>query len=544
MERTKAEETASKQEEISSSNLAILKKYHKEAFKFINEGLNLEDSNKSKEAIICYEKGLRTIEAAIKLPKEIIAVNTIDESKCNNIISKLESAQKEVKLRLEVLKEDSIEIKNIPTAPPLQGTSIYPSVPTDVVDNKDETSVWQDVKELLSVKEGVNLFHVDGTGDVSSWSSPCSLEVFQILKDAVDKVSPSAFIKCGEWVYPMEPGKSPVLKSKHRTYMFPDISLQQEATDISQISCIGVVLSDLVSDQVVNRFERVLSLYTDFRKEVEVEQQIKEKPVRPPPPRSLQAKELEQPSNGHVEQINARHAVEESRELMESRGEKTAWSDKISSGISIGSQWISWGMIKGAEYTSVLMEKGANNIRGRLTPNSEPTTVDPDLSRNMRQIHQATGSVVQISSFLINALATMTINLGKKMAPHVLYHGQKMLPEKYKMENNEGSQKKLEDVRKVAASGLAGFGLMFLALEQAGKNLYQTLSAVTVQTLQHKYGDEVGDVTQDAMGAAGNTVLAYWNVKKLGPKAIAKRAVKDTGKAIVYQDDNEIKTIK
>ena len=31
-----------------------------------------------------------------------------------------------------------------------------------------------------------------------------------------------------------------------------------------------------------------------------------------------------------------------------------------------------------------------------------------------------------------------------------------------------------------------GFGLVFLSLEQAGKNLYQAVSNATVQTLQHK----------------------------------------------------------
>ena len=34
-------------------------------------------------------------------------------------------------------------------------------------------------------------------------------------------------MKCGEWIYPMEPGKSPVLQTQHRTYMFPDISIQE-----------------------------------------------------------------------------------------------------------------------------------------------------------------------------------------------------------------------------------------------------------------------------------------------------------------------------
>lgn len=34
-------------------------------------------------------------------------------------------------------------------------------------------------------------------------------------------------MKCGEWVYPMEPGKSPVLRTTPRTYMFPDVSIEE-----------------------------------------------------------------------------------------------------------------------------------------------------------------------------------------------------------------------------------------------------------------------------------------------------------------------------
>lgn len=52
--------------------------------------------------------------------------------------------------------------------------------------------------------------------------------------------------------------------------------------DVSQMPCVGVVLSEFVPDAVVKRFERILSCYCDFRKEVSKE--FKEKPKRPPPP--------------------------------------------------------------------------------------------------------------------------------------------------------------------------------------------------------------------------------------------------------------------
>lgn len=41
----------------------------------------------------------------------------------------------------------------------------------------------------------------------------------------------------------------------------------------------------------------------------------------------------------------------------EDADKKLTWSEKVASGINVGSQWISWGLLKGAEYTGRLVEK-------------------------------------------------------------------------------------------------------------------------------------------------------------------------------------------
>lgn len=48
-----------------------------------------------------------------------------------------------------------------------------------------------------------------------------------------------------------------------------------------------------------------------------------------------------------------------------------------------------------------------------------------------------------------------------------------------------------------------------------------------------RYGSQVGLATENAMYAVGNTFLSAHNITQLGPKAIAKRAAKDTAKAVV-----------
>ena len=48
-----------------------------------------------------------------------------------------------------------------------------------------------------------------------------------------------------------------------------------------------------------------------------------------------------------------------------------------------------------------------------------------------------------------------------------------------------------------------------------------------------RYGKEVGTATENALYATGNLGLTVNNARNLGIKAIAKRAAKDTGKAVV-----------
>ena len=56
----------------------------------------------------------------------------------------------------------------------------------------------------------------------------------------------------------------------------------------------------------------------------------------------------------------------------------------------------------------------------------------------------------------------------------------------------------------------------------------------------NRYGDEAGKLTENTVYAAGNLALAAYNVDNLGVKALAKRAAKDTGKAVL-QDIQEKK---
>ena len=56
----------------------------------------------------------------------------------------------------------------------------------------------------------------------------------------------------------------------------------------------------------------------------------------------------------------------------------------------------------------------------------------------------------------------------------------------------------------------------------------------------NRYGEHAGKLAENTVFAAGNIAMTAYNADSLGVKAIAKRAAKDTGKAVL-QDLNEKK---
>lgn len=43
---------------------------------------------------------------------------------------------------------------------------------------------------------------------------------------------PPAFLQCGDFVYPLVPGQSPVLRSSHMAYVFPDVQTEGHSVGI------------------------------------------------------------------------------------------------------------------------------------------------------------------------------------------------------------------------------------------------------------------------------------------------------------------------
>uniref|UniRef100_A0A8C1SG85 Spartin n=1 Tax=Cyprinus carpio TaxID=7962 RepID=A0A8C1SG85_CYPCA len=319
----------------------------------------------------------------------------------------------------------------------------------------------EDGEELFFLPQGVQIFFVTPEGQVSAPSYPGYLRIVKFTSEQSERIPnrPPAFLQVCDWLYPLMSSDSPVLLCNTGVYMFPDMMAPTPG------SYVGVVLSSELPQKEREHFQSVLSQLTDLR---------------------VQA------SDGATDTINlgqkvpigpaaaeaAPPAAEEEKVLPE-------WSEKVAQGILTGASWLSWGLVKGAEYTGKAIHKGASKLREHITPEDSPAQVSPTVTKSLHVAKQATGGAVKVSQFLVDGLCTVAGHVGRELAPHVKKHGGKLIPESLKKDKDGRSN--IDGAMVIAASGVQGFATMWTGLEVAAKNIAKSVATETVTTVKHKF---------------------------------------------------------
>uniref|UniRef100_K9IZ04 Spartin n=1 Tax=Desmodus rotundus TaxID=9430 RepID=K9IZ04_DESRO len=357
-----------------------------------------------------------------------------------------------------------------------------------------------DADELILIPNGVQIFFVNPAGEVSAPSYPGYLRIVRFLDNSLDTVlnRPPGFLQVCDWLYPLVPDRSPVLKCTAGAYMFPDTMLQAAGC------FVGVVLSSELPEDDRELFEDLLRQMSDLR---------------------LQAR------GASSEEVSLSHMVPCEPVAEEKPKELPEWSEKVAQNILTGASWVSWGLVKGAEFTGKAIQKGASKLRERIQPEEKPVEVSPAVSRGLHIAKQATGGAAKVSQFLVDGVCTVATCVGKELAPHVKKHGSKLVPESLKKDKDGKSP--LDGAMVVAASSVQGFSTVWQGLECAAKCIVNNVSAETVQTVRHKYGHTAGEATHDAVDSAINVGMTAYNLDNIGIKAMVKKTAKETGQTIL-----------
>ncbi|XP_037631749.1 spartin b isoform X1 [Sebastes umbrosus] len=369
-------------------------------------------------------------------------------------------------------------------------------------------SMGEEGEQLVYIPHGVQIFFVTPEGQVSAPSYPGYLRLVKFTTDHDNRTPnrPPAFLQVCDWLYPLMAMDSPVLLCNTGVFMFPDMMAPAPGY------YVGVVLSSELPAADREMFKDLLSQMTDLRVQ--------------PPDEAADSINLSQKVSIVTPEETEPTATDEEKALPE-------WSEKVASGILTGASWLSWGLVKGAEFTGKAIHKGASKLREHITPEDKPAHVSPTVTKGLHVAKQATGGAVKVSQFLVDGVCAVAGVVGRELAPHVKKHGGKLIPES--MKKDKDGRSNIDGAMVVAASGVQGFATMWTGLEVAAKDITTSVASETVTTVKHKYGAAAGQATDHAVNSAINVGLTAFNVDNLGIKAVVKRTGKHTAQAILEE---------
>lgn len=137
---------------------------------------------------------------------------------------------------------------------------------------------------------GISLFEVDHKDHVRKYNDVDAFTLFKYHSHIEGQ--PPAFLQCGGFVYPLVPGKSPILKSGDRMYMFPQLKsegatwCERRGGGVCAVtfcfsfnidgSSVGVALES-ASQAEIEELDRLLSQLADLKTVEEVAEGVGER---------------------------------------------------------------------------------------------------------------------------------------------------------------------------------------------------------------------------------------------------------------------------
>lgn len=147
---------------------------------------------------------------------------------------------------------------------------------------------------------------------------------------------------------------------------------------------------------------------------------------------------------------------------------------------------------------------------------------------------------VTISGALVEGLASLSHSVAKSIGGF----GKQFAPS-----GSGPSNPTLLALKTTGKTAVASFVNVWDALEIAGRTMGSEAKETTVSVVEHKWGNEAGEITRKGMQITGDVVETIYNVDQVGKmsvKKIVKKTAKKSGKEFVkgmVSDDEKKKPL-
>ena len=165
--------------------------------------------------------------------------------------------------------------------------------------------------------------------------------------------------------------------------------------------------------------------------------------------------------------------------------EALEYSTQVSAGLMKSAEVVGRGMVKGAIKSSEWMYLGAEKLKDKINPESNPREVDPRLKASLGAARWMTSHTVKASGYLVSKAGSATCALGRFLAPHIKNHSAKALSHIIEQSDTK-SQKQLDIASELASGTLTAMGTVYSALENSSRILATNVANNTVQIVSHK----------------------------------------------------------
>ncbi|CAI8030246.1 Spartin [Geodia barretti] len=221
---------------LSTRRLTLAQSYFDTAKNYVSEALSKDERGERMEALELYNQVLSTLSLGLGQVRNGTGPGMTE------LRNKLVKMRDQVKARMEILLEQEIQSRQEMSASvadrspkPVSRTgqtSLTTSTTSRAGSSTAESAggTRQSAKAdlVFNVDSGIGLFQVDKQDHVRKFEDVDTLSVFR-YHDRI-KGQPPAFLQCGGFIYPLIPGRSPVLKASENVYMFPDLKGEDGCT--------------------------------------------------------------------------------------------------------------------------------------------------------------------------------------------------------------------------------------------------------------------------------------------------------------------------
>lgn len=182
-----------------------------------------------------------------------------------------------------------------------------------------------------------------------------------------------------------------------------------------------------------------------------------------------------------------------------------------------------------------MAEKGEKYRSGR-TPTDKPVNINPALRYGILSVYKGSKGFAKVTKYvrkflrngldklmfccLVDKVGEVGVNIGNRLAKG--------------MSGPSGGGRLIGSSATVLGGGIAGASVVWIALEDASKQLFHSLSNETVQIVKVHYGEPASETSRHALHAAGHTTLSAFQLWDLGPRSIAGRVARKAGIQFVH----------